>query len=154
MMTEICQNRNVDFATCAPNLRIDINNLRQTWLSQMGHIAASSRICQAVETTGNSQLIWDDAIYFDHGTRMGLLMFDEVVETMLPEPSIEECQAVRMQNLIKRTRSDGKKTSIKKHLNQTMTQMAECSNVREAERASPRVEFAQDTGLAKLSLGL
>ena len=72
LMTEICQYRGVDFAICAPSMRIDTNDLRPTWLSQMGFIAAVSKILQSEVTTGNAQLTWDDAIFFDHGTRMAL----------------------------------------------------------------------------------
>ena len=35
-MTEVCQYRGVDFAIYAPNIRMDGNDLRPTWLSQMG----------------------------------------------------------------------------------------------------------------------
>ena len=76
-----------------------------TWLSQMGFTAAVSRILQSVETTGHAQLTWDDAIYFDHCTRMAMLMFDEHGARLLPEPSRKQCDAVRMYNWIERAPS-------------------------------------------------
>ena len=75
LVTEICHYRGVDFAICAPNMRVSSRNLRPSWLSHMWFIASVSKTVQSVETSGNSQLTLDDAIYFDHGTRMALLMF-------------------------------------------------------------------------------
>ena len=120
----------------------------------MGFIAVVSRILHSVETPGNAQLPWADAIYFDRGTRMTLLMFDEHVGGLLPEPSRKECDTERMHNWIERTRSDGGKTSIEQNLTDKMGEMKKCSNERDVERVTPRVEFAHDTGLSMQSLGL
>ena len=77
LVTEICQCREVDFVICARNMRVSNGDLRPTWRSYMGFIASVSKVLQSVERTGNSQLTKDDAIYFDHGTRMALLVFIE-----------------------------------------------------------------------------
>ena len=98
VVTEICLGRGVDFSICAPNLGINRVDWRPSWLSYMGFIAAVSKTPQSVEKTGNSQLTLDNAIYFDHGTRMALLMFDEQGEQRLPEPTTAECEAIRVQN--------------------------------------------------------
>ena len=77
-----------------------------------------------METTENAQLTWYETIYFDHGTRMALLLFNDK-----EEPSQEECHAVRMHNAFERTSSNSVKTRIKKDLTKTMAQMENCSNV-------------------------
>ena len=114
----------------------------------MGYIASVSKILQSVETTGNSQLTLDDAIYFDHGTRMAILMFDTEGERRLPEPTTAECEAIRLHNWMER----GNKTSIKTDLAELTAQMGKVSEVREVERAIPRVKFATDICLTKMSL--
>ena len=57
-------------------MQVSGRDFHPSWLSYMGYIASVSEILQSVETTGNSQLTLDDAIHFDHGTRMALLMFN------------------------------------------------------------------------------
>ena len=99
----------------------------------MGFFAAVSRILQSVETTGNAQLSWDDVIYFDNGTRMALLMFNDKRGRLLPEPSRKECDAVRMHNWVERTRSHGERTSIQKDLTKTMAEMKKCPSERDVE---------------------
>ena len=130
------------------------NDLRPTWLSQIGCTAAESKIVHIVETSENAQLGWDHAIFLDHGTRMALLMFHENGGRLIPEPSRRECDAVRMHNWIERTRSDEERTSKKKYLTKSMAEVKRCPNEQEVERIIPRVKFAQYTGLSKLSLVL
>ena len=84
LVTEICQCRGVDFAICAPNIRVSGRGLRPSWLSYMEYIASVSKILQSVETTGNSQLTLDDAIYFDHyDAKQGTLCFSRIEENWL-----------------------------------------------------------------------
>ena len=50
-------------------------NLRPLWMLYVGDIAAVSKILQSASRAGKEQLTLDDAIHFDHGTSMVLLMF-------------------------------------------------------------------------------
>ena len=102
IVTEICLGRGIDFFICATNLRVNRLDWRPSWLSYMGYIAAVSKVLQSMEKTSNSQLILDDAIYYDYGTRMALLMFDEQGEQRLPEPTTAECEAIRIHNWVER----------------------------------------------------
>ena len=154
LVTEVCQSREVDFAICAPNLRVSSSDLRPSWLSYMGYIASVSKVLQSVEKTGNAQLTIDDAVYFDHGTRMAVLMFTEEGERRLPEPTKSECEAIRMHNWMERARSSGGKTSIKDDLAEVTAAMGKVPNEREIERAIPRVQFAQDLTIDQLSAGM
>ena len=154
LVTEICQCREIDFAICAPNMRISSGDLRPSWLFYMGYIASLSKVLQSVEKTGNSQLTIDDAIYFDHGSRMALLMFNDEGERRLPEPSEAECEAIRIHNWMERARSSGAKTSIKTDLTEVTAIMGKVPNEREVERAIPRVQFAQDVTVDHFSVGM
>ena len=87
---------------CAPNMRISGRDLRPSWLSYMGYIASVSKVLQSAEKTGNSQRSIDDAIYFDHRTRMALLVFDEEGERRIPELSEAEYEAIRVHNWMER----------------------------------------------------
>ena len=46
-------------------------------VSVHAYLAVMSRLLQPVERGDNAQLTWDDAMYFDHGMRLGTLTFDE-----------------------------------------------------------------------------
>ena len=154
LVTEICQCRKIDFAICAPNMRVSSSDLRPSWLSYMGYIASVSKVLQSVEKTGNAQLTIDDAIYFDHGTQMAVLMFNNEGERRFPEPTEAECEAIRINNWMERARSSGAKTSIKTDLAEVTATMGKVPNEREVERAIPRVQFAQDLTIDQLSVGM
>ena len=113
-----------------------------------------SLILQLVEKTGISQLTLDNAIYFDHGMRMALLMFNAEAERRLSEPSTAECEGIRLHNWIERERSYGEKTPIKTELTEATAQMGKVSENREGERAIPRVRFATDICLTEMSFGV
>ena len=154
LVTEVCQCRETDFAICAPNMRISSDDLRPSWLSYMGYVASVSKVLQFSEKTGNAQLTIDDAIYFDHGTRMGLLVFNNNGERRIPEPSTAECEAIRLNNWMERARSSGAKTCIKTDLAEVTAIMSKIPSDREVERAIPRVQFAQDLTIDQLSVGM
>ena len=135
-------------------MRISSGDLRPSWLSYMGYIASVSKVLQSVEKTGNSQLTIDDAIYFYHGTRMALLMFNDEGERRLPEPSETECESIRIHNWMEPARSSGAKTSIKTDLAEVTATMGKFPNEREVERAITRVQFAQDVTVDQLSVGM
>ena len=67
---EVCKARRIEFAICAPNLRVERGDLRPDVLSYAAFFVAISRVLIAVERSGNAQLTIDDAVLFDHGTRM------------------------------------------------------------------------------------
>ena len=83
MLTEICSARNIEFYLCAPNLR-------PAAVSVHAYLAAISRLLQPVERGGNAQLTWDDAIYYDHGMRLGTLTFDETGKRISSEATLTE----------------------------------------------------------------
>ena len=68
----------------------------------------------------------------DHGTGMALLMFNAEGERRLPEPKPPECEATR----------------------EVTAKMGKVSEIREVERLIPRVQFATDIYLIKLSLAM
>ena len=76
ILLEVCKARRVEFAICAPNLRVDREDLRSDTLSYPAFFAAVSRALVAIERSGNAQLTIDDAILYDYGMRMGRLAFD------------------------------------------------------------------------------
>ena len=80
-------------------------------------------------------------------------MFDEEGERRIPQPSEAECEAIRVHNWMERARSIGEKTSIKTDLAEVTAMMGKVPNMREVERAIPRVQFAKDVCVDKLSLG-
>ena len=90
MLTEICNARNIEFYLCAPNLRVGKDDLRPAAVSVHAYLAVMSRLLQPVERGGNAQLTWDDAIYFDHGMRLGTLTFDETGKRTGSEATIAE----------------------------------------------------------------
>ena len=70
VLLDVCKARRIEFAICAPNLRVDRGDLRPDALSYPAFFAAISRVLIAVEHSGNAQLTIDDAVLFDHGMRM------------------------------------------------------------------------------------
>ena len=84
----------MDIAICAPNKRVDNNDLRPSWFCYLSNLAAILGRC-----TGNAQLTQDQTLYVDLGTRLALLMLDHESERKLPEPSPDDCETVRMHNL-------------------------------------------------------
>ena len=70
ILLEVCKARRIEFAICAPNLRVERGELRPDVLSYPAFFAAISRVLIAVERSGNAQLTIDDAVLFDHGMRM------------------------------------------------------------------------------------
>ena len=131
LVTEICQCRGVDFAICAPNMRVSGRDFRPSWLSYMGYIASLSKILQSVETTGNSQLTLDDAVFLTTAPEWHYwCLIPKENERRLPEPSTAECEAIRLHNWMERARSSGEKTSIKIDLAEVTAQMGEVSEVR------------------------
>ena len=55
-----------------------------------------------MERGGNAQLTWEDAVYYDHGMRLGTLTFDETGNWIIPEATIEERESMRKYNWLVR----------------------------------------------------
>ena len=102
MLTKICSARNIEFYLCAPNLRVGKDDLRPAAVSVHAYLAVISRLLQPVERSGNAQLTWDDAIYFDHGMRLGTLTFDETGKRIGSEATLAERENMRRYNWLVR----------------------------------------------------
>ena len=89
MLTEICSVRRLDFFLCATNLRVGQDDLRPAALSAHAYLAATFRLLQSTEQSANALLTWDDAIYYDHGMRMGWLTFDQEGNRLLLDARLE-----------------------------------------------------------------
>ena len=98
ILLEVCKARRIDFAICAPNLRVDHGDLRPDVLSYPAFFAAISRVLIAVERSGNAQLTIDDAVLFDHGMCMGRMAFDLDGNRVMRESNVSEREAVRRHN--------------------------------------------------------
>ena len=77
-------------------------NLRPAALSVHAYLAAISRLLQTLERGVNAQLTWDDAIYYDHGMRLGKVTFDEEGNHLLPEATLAEREKIRTYNWLVR----------------------------------------------------
>ena len=110
-----------------------------------------SRLLQPLERGGNAQLTWDDAIYYDHGMRIGRLTFDEEVNRLLPEATLKERENMRKYNwLVPETHP----TTVKADLAAVSDKSGKWPHNREVERTMPQVRFADNTEIIKLSVGL
>ena len=76
ILTEVCKARCIDFLTCALNLRVGYDDVRDAALSYQGSLASISQVVQSTEKSGNAQQTFDDTINMDHGMRIGRLSFD------------------------------------------------------------------------------
>ena len=102
ILLEVSKARRIEFAICAPNLRVDRGDLRLDALSYPAFFAAISRVLIAVEHSGNAQLTIDDAVLFDHGMRMGRMAFDLDGNRVMQESNVSEREAVRRYNWLVR----------------------------------------------------
>ena len=102
ILLEVCKARRIEFAICAPNLRVDRGDLRPDALSYPAFFAAISRVLITVERSGNAQLTIDDAILFDHGMRMGRMAFELDGNRTMRESNVTEREAVRRYNWLLR----------------------------------------------------
>ena len=102
ILLEVCKARRVEFAICAPNLRVDREDLRPDTLSYPAFFAAVSRALVAIERSRNTQLTIDDAILYDHGMRMGRMAFDLDGNRIARESNVTEREAVRRYNWLVR----------------------------------------------------
>ena len=147
----MCKARRIDFAICAPNLRVDHGDLRPDALSYPAFFAAISRVLIAVESSGNAQLTIDDAVLFDHGMCMGRMAFDLDGNRVMRESNVSEREAVRRHNWL--VRKD-KEVPVRVELDELVKQIRAWHAARTVERTIPQILFATGIEPVKLPVGL
>ena len=151
VLLEVCKARRIEFAICAPNLRVDRGDLRPDALSYPAFFAAISRVLIAVEHSGNAQLTIDDAVFFDHGMRMGRMAFDLDGNRVMRESNVTEREAVRRYNWPVR---QDKEIPVRTELTELVKQIGAWPAARTVERTIPQVHFAAGIEPVKLHVGL
>ena len=151
ILLEVCKARRIEFAICAPNLRVDRGDLRPDTLSYPAIFAAVSRTLVTVEHSGNAQLTIDDAILYDHGMRMGRMAFDLDGNRIARESNVTEREAVRRYNWL--VRKD-KEIPVRAELADLTKQIGAWPAARTVERTIPQIHFAPGIEPVKLSVGL
>ena len=104
-----------------------------------------------MERGGNAQLTWDDAIYFDHGMRLGTLTFDETGKRIGSEATLAERENMRKYNWLVR---EAHPNTIKADLAVVWDQLNKWPLNREVERTIPQIQFADNTEIIKMPLGI
>ena len=151
ILLEVCKARRVEFAICAPNLRVDREDLRPDTLSYPAFFAAVSRALVAIERSGNAQLTIDDAIFYDYGMRMGRLAFDLDGNRIARESNVTEREAVRRYNWLVRR---DKEIPVRAELADLTKQIGAWPAARTVERTIPQIHFASGIEPVKLPVGL
>ena len=151
ILLEVGKARRIEFAICAPNLRLDRGDLRPDALSYPAFFAAISRVLIAVEHSGNVQLTIDDAVLFDHGMRMRRMAFDLDGNRIMRESNVTEREAVRRYNWL--VRKD-KEIPVRTELAELVKQIGAWPAARTVERTNPQVHFAAGIEPVKLPVGL
>ena len=151
MLTEVCSARGIEFYLCAPNMRVGKADLRPAAVSVHAYLAAISRLLKPEERGGNAQLTWDDAIYNDHGMRLGTLIFDETENRTSPEATVAERENMRRYNWLV---LEAHPTTIKADLAAVWDQLGRWPLNREVERTIPQIQFADDSEIIKMPLGM
>ena len=151
MLAAVCSARSIEFYFCAPNLRVGKADLRPAAVSVHAYLAAISRLLQPVERGGNAQLTWDDAIYYDHGMRLGTLTFDETGNRTSAEATITERENMRRYNWLVR---EVQPIVIKADLAAVWDHLGRWPLNREVERTIPQIPFADNTEIIKMPLGI
>ena len=151
MLTEICSARGIEFYSCAPNLRVGKADLRPAAVSVRAYLAAISRLLQPVERGGKAQLTWDDAIYYDRGMRLGTLTFYETGNRTSPEATVAERENMHRYNWLMR---EAHPTTIKADHAAVWDQLGRWPVNREVERTIPQIQFADDSEIIKMLLGI
>ena len=148
---EVCKARRIDFAICAPNLRVDHGDLCPDVMSYPALFAAISRVLIAVERSGNAQLTIDDAVLFDHGMCMGRKAFDLDGNRVMRESNVTEREAVRRHNWLVRK---VKEVPVRAELAELTKQIEAWPAARSVERTTPQISFATEIEPVKLPVGL
>ena len=151
ILLEVCKARRIEFAICAPNLRVDLGDLRPDALSYSAFFAAISKVLITVECSGNAQLTIDDAILFDHGMRMGRMAFDLDGNRTMRESNVTEREAVRRYNWL--VRKD-KEILVRTELAELVKEIGTWPAARTVERRIPQIHIAAGIEPVKLPVGL
>ena len=151
ILSEVCKARRIEFAICAPNLRVDRGDLRPDALSYPAFFAAVSRVLIAVERSGNAQLTIDDAILFDHGMCMGRMAFDLDGNRVMRASNMSEREAVRRYNWL--VRKD-KEIPVRAELAELVKEIETWPATRTVERTIPQIRFAAGIEPVKLPVGM
>ena len=151
ILLEVCKARRIDFAICAPNLRVDHGDLRPDALSYPAFFAAISRVLIAVERSGNAQLTIDDAVLFEKGMCMGRMAFDLDGNRVMRESNVSERDAVRRHNWL--VRKD-KGVPVRAELAELVKQIEAWPAARTVERTTPQIHFAKGIEPVKLPVGI
>ena len=149
ILLEVCKARRIDFAICAPNLRVDHGDLRPD--AYPAFFAAISRVLIDVERSGNAQLTIDDAVLFDHGMCMGRMAFDLDGNRVMRESNVSEREAVRRHNWL--VRKD-KEVPVRAELAELVKQIEAWPAARTVERTIPQIHFATGIEPVKLPVGI
>ena len=104
-----------------------------------------------MEKGGNAQLTWDDAVYYDHGMRLGTLTFDENGNRTRPEATLKERENMRRYNWLV---CEAHPNTIKADLAAAWDQIGRWPLNREIERTIPQLQFANNTEIIKMPLGV
>ena len=126
-------------------------DLRPDVLSYPAFFAAISRVLIAVERSGNAQLTIGDAVFFEHGMRMGRMAFDLDGNRVLRESNVTEREAVRRYNWL--VRKD-KEIPVRTELAELVKQIGAWPVARTVERTIHQIHFAAGVEPVKLSSGL
>ena len=105
----------------------------------------------AVEHSGNAQLTIDDAVFFDHGMRMGRMAFDLDGNRVMRESNVTEREAVCRYNWL--VRKD-KEIPVWTELTELVMQIGAWPAALSVERTIPQVHFAAGIEPVKLPVGL
>ena len=151
ILLEVCKARRIDFAICAPNLRVDHGDLRPDVLSYPAFFAAISRVLIAVERSGNAQLTIDDSVLFDHGMCMGRMAFDLDGNRVMLESNVSEREVVRRHNWL--VRKD-KEVPVRADLAELTKQIGAWPAAHTVERTIPQISFATGIETVKLPVSL
>ena len=104
-----------------------------------------------MEKGGNAQLTWDDAVFYDHGMRLGTLTFDENGNRTRPEATLKERENMRRYNWLVRKAHPN---TINADLAAVWDQIGRWPLNREIERTIPQTQFANNTEIIKMPVGV
>ena len=92
-----------------------------------------------MERSGNAQLTIDDAVFFDHGMRMGRMAFDLDGNRAMRESNVTEREAFRRYNwLVRKDKEILMRTELAELVRQIGAWPAACT----VERTVPQIHFA------------
>ena len=146
---EVCKARRIEFAICAPNVRVGAGDLHPAALSYHAYIAAISRAVQSVDRSGNSQLT--DSICYNQGMRMGRLTFDQQGRRLTREATATEREAARRNNWLVRNTTE---IPVRDELTEMTKQIGDWHDASTVEKTITKIHIAPGSEPGKLPVGL